>query len=90
MIRKIEKGNLYVPIRGERFDGHAFMNKAVENGAVATLWMKDAANHLRIFRLFCRRHAISITNVSKNYRDQLDVKVIGVTGSNGKTSTKIL
>ena len=42
--RKIEKGNLYVPIRGERFDGHAFVDKAVENGAVATLWMKDVAN----------------------------------------------
>ena len=41
---KSKKGNLYVPIRGERFDGHAFVDKAVENGAVATLWMKDVAN----------------------------------------------
>ena len=50
--------------------------------------MKDVANPPENLPVFCRRHAISITNVSKNYRDQLDVKVIGVTGSNGKTSTK--
>ncbi|MFC9419027.1 UDP-N-acetylmuramoyl-tripeptide--D-alanyl-D-alanine ligase [Bacillus mobilis] len=87
--RKIEKGNLYVPIQGERFDGHAFVEKAVENGAVATLWMKDVANppeNLPI--IFVEDTLSALQMLAKNYRDQLDVKVIGVTGSNGKTSTK--
>ncbi|OTW75862.1 UDP-N-acetylmuramoyl-tripeptide--D-alanyl-D-alanine ligase [Bacillus thuringiensis serovar cameroun] len=87
--RKIEKGNLYVPIQGERFDGHAFVDKAVENGAVATLWMKDVANppeNLPV--IFVEDTLLTLQMLAKNYRDQLDVKVIGVTGSNGKTSTK--
>lgn len=87
--RKIEKGNLYVPIQGERFDGHAFVDKAVENGAVATLWMKDVANppeNLPV--IFVEDTLLALQMLAKNYRDQLDVKVIGVTGSNGKTSTK--
>ncbi|MGQ0441313.1 UDP-N-acetylmuramoyl-tripeptide--D-alanyl-D-alanine ligase, partial [Bacillus sp. B-TM1] len=87
--RKIEKGNLYVPIQGERFDGHAFVDKAVENGAVATLWMKDVANppeNLPV--IFVEDTLSALQMLAKNYRDQLDVKVVGVTGSNGKTSTK--
>ncbi|QWH43126.1 UDP-N-acetylmuramoyl-tripeptide--D-alanyl-D-alanine ligase [Bacillus toyonensis] len=87
--RKIKKGNLYVPIQGERFDGHAFVDKAVENGAVATLWMKDVANppeNLPV--IFVEDTLLALQMLAKNYRDQLDVKVIGVTGSNGKTSTK--
>ncbi|MBC2684117.1 UDP-N-acetylmuramoyl-tripeptide--D-alanyl-D-alanine ligase [Bacillus toyonensis] len=87
--RKIEKGNLYVPIQGEHFDGHAFVDKAVENGAVATLWMKDVANspeNLPV--IFVEDTLLALQMLAKNYRDQLDVKVIGVTGSNGKTSTK--
>ncbi|MGH1287865.1 UDP-N-acetylmuramoyl-tripeptide--D-alanyl-D-alanine ligase [Bacillus toyonensis] len=87
--RKIEKGNLYVPIQGERFDGHAFVDKAVKNGAVATLWMKDVANppeNLPV--IFVEDTLLALQMLAKNYRDQLDIKVIGVTGSNGKTSTK--
>lgn len=38
--RKITTGNLYIPIQGDRFDGHSFVEKAIENGAVATLWKK--------------------------------------------------
>ena len=43
MIRE-KKRKLVCSDSRERFDGHAFVDKAVENGAVATLWMKDVAN----------------------------------------------
>ncbi|WP_243525491.1 UDP-N-acetylmuramoyl-tripeptide--D-alanyl-D-alanine ligase [Bacillus pseudomycoides] len=87
--RKIEKGNLYVPIQGDRFDGHSFVEKAIENGAVATLWKKDVQNPpTNIPVIFVEDTLKALQTLAKSYRDQLDVKVIGVTGSNGKTSTK--
>lgn len=87
--RKIEKGNLYVPIQGDRFDGHSFVDKAIENGAVATLWKKDVQNPpTDIPVIFVEDTLEALQALAKSYRDQLDVKVIGVTGSNGKTSTK--
>ncbi|MBO1627660.1 UDP-N-acetylmuramoyl-tripeptide--D-alanyl-D-alanine ligase [Bacillus arachidis] len=87
--RKIEKSNLYVPIQGERFDGHSFVEKAIENGAVATLWKKDVQNPpTNIPVIFVEDTLSALQTLAKSYRDQLDVKVIGVTGSNGKTSTK--
>ncbi|MEY8350456.1 UDP-N-acetylmuramoyl-tripeptide--D-alanyl-D-alanine ligase [Bacillus cereus] len=87
--RKIEKGNLYVPIQGDRFDGHSFVDKAVEKGAVATLWKKDVQNPpTDIPVIFVEDTLEALQALAKSYRDQLDVKVIGVTGSNGKTSTK--
>ncbi|MDM5186699.1 UDP-N-acetylmuramoyl-tripeptide--D-alanyl-D-alanine ligase [Bacillus sp. DX4.1] len=87
--RKIEQGNLYIPIQGDRFDGHSFVDKAIENGATATLWKKDVPNpptHLPV--IFVEDTLEALQTLAKSYRDQLDVKVVGVTGSNGKTSTK--
>ena len=39
--RKVEKGQLFIPIIGENFNGHEFIEQAIEKGAVATLWNKD-------------------------------------------------
>ncbi|KEK22398.1 UDP-N-acetylmuramoyl-tripeptide--D-alanyl-D-alanine ligase [Bacillus gaemokensis] len=87
--RKIEKGNLYIPIQGDRFDGHSFVDKAIENGAVATLWKNDVQNPpVNIPVIFVEDTLEALQTLAKSYRDQLDVKVVGVTGSNGKTSTK--
>jgi len=87
--RKITTGNLYIPIQGDRFDGHSFVEKAIENGAVATLWKKNVKNPpVNIPVIFVEDTLEALQTLAKSYRDQLDVKVIGVTGSNGKTSTK--
>ncbi|MGG0184772.1 UDP-N-acetylmuramoyl-tripeptide--D-alanyl-D-alanine ligase [Bacillus rhizoplanae] len=87
--RKIEQGNLYIPIQGERFDGHAFVEKAIESGAVATLWKKGVANPpTNLPVIFVEDTLQALQTLAKSYRDQLNVKVVGVTGSNGKTSTK--
>ncbi|PHC34731.1 UDP-N-acetylmuramoyl-tripeptide--D-alanyl-D-alanine ligase [Bacillus pseudomycoides] len=87
--RKITTGNLYIPIQGDRFDGHSFVEKAIENGAIATLWKKNVQNPpVNIPVIFVEDTLEALQTLAKSYRDQLDVKVIGVTGSNGKTSTK--
>lgn len=87
--RKLEKGNLFVPFIGEHVNGHDFVEEAIENGAVAALWQKDVPNpplHLPI--LIVEDPLVSIQQLAKKYRDELQVKVIGITGSNGKTTTK--
>jgi len=87
--RKIEKGNLFIPFKGENVDGHRFVEDAISRGAAAALWQKDVPNppvHLPI--LIVEDTLIALQELARNYRQQLTVKVLGITGSNGKTTTK--
>lgn len=49
--RTLEKGNLYIPIIGEQFDGHAFIKNAAEKGASASLWQSSTRFRMLIFLL---------------------------------------
>lgn len=87
--RTVKKGNLFVPLKGERVDGHRFVEDAVKNGATASLWQKDVPNpplHLPI--IIVEDTLSALQELARSYRKQLRVKVIGITGSNGKTTTK--
>ncbi|WP_343223203.1 UDP-N-acetylmuramoyl-tripeptide--D-alanyl-D-alanine ligase [Mesobacillus maritimus] len=87
--RKIEEGNLFIPFKGENVDGHRFVEDAINKGAAAALWQKDVPNpptHLPI--LIVEDTLIALQELARNYRQQLNVKVLGITGSNGKTTTK--
>src|SRR5690606_19058327 len=87
--RKVKKGNLFVPLKGERVDGHRFVEDAIKNGAAAALWQKDVPNpplHLPV--LIVEETLSALQELARSYRRQLDVKVVGITGSNGKTTTK--
>ena len=87
--RKVETGNLFVPFKGENVDGHAYVEKAVANGAVATLWQKDVPNpptDLPI--LFVEDTLAALQMIAEKYLQEVSPIVIGITGSNGKTTTK--
>jgi UDP-N-acetylmuramoyl-tripeptide--D-alanyl-D-alanine ligase len=87
--RKIEKGNLFIPFKGENVDGHRFVEDAISRGAAAALWQKDVPNppvHLPI--LIVEDTLVALQELARNYRQQLTIKVLGITGSNGKTTTK--
>jgi UDP-N-acetylmuramoyl-tripeptide--D-alanyl-D-alanine ligase len=87
--RKIEKGNLFVPFSGQNTDGHQYVEAAIEKGAAAALWQKSVPNpplHLPI--LVVEDTLVALQELAKAYRHQLQLKVIGITGSNGKTTTK--
>lgn len=87
--RKIEKGNLFIPFKGEHSDGHRFVEEAIKKGAAAALWQKDVPNppvHLPI--IIVEDTLSAIQELARSYRNQLNIKVVGITGSNGKTSTK--
>lgn len=87
--RKIDAGNLFVPFKGENVDGHRFVEDAIKRGAAAALWQKDVPNpplHLPI--LIVEDTLIALQELARNYRQELTIKVLGITGSNGKTTTK--
>ncbi|GGD19063.1 UDP-N-acetylmuramoyl-tripeptide--D-alanyl-D-alanine ligase [Pontibacillus salipaludis] len=89
--KKTNKG-LFVPIRGDRFDGHEFLKDAIEGGAVAALWDEKVdvpsyvPNDFPLF--FVDDTIIGLQQLAHVYRKEVNPKVIGVTGSNGKTTTK--
>ncbi|MFC4388970.1 UDP-N-acetylmuramoyl-tripeptide--D-alanyl-D-alanine ligase [Gracilibacillus marinus] len=87
--RKIQGNELYVPLVGTNVDGHQFVRQAYEQGAAASFWKKDVPNPpADIPLLFVDDPLLAMQQLATAYRNQLDVQIIGITGSNGKTSTK--
>jgi UDP-N-acetylmuramoyl-tripeptide--D-alanyl-D-alanine ligase len=89
--RTIKKNSLYVAIKGKKFDGHKFIKDAISNGATSVLINK---NQIKNFKNFCCA-IITVPNTTKAYgelaaafRRKFKGKVISITGSNGKTTTK--
>lgn len=85
---------LFVPIVGDNFDGHAYIEKAVEQGAVATLWDESKAipgtvSEDVVFFLV-EDTTVALQQIAQYYREKVNPIVIGITGSNGKTTTKDL
>lgn len=85
--RKIEEGYLFIPIKGARVDGHDFIEQVVEKGALCTLSEKvlENANYPYILVESCET---AMKEIARHYRTALGIKVVGITGSVGKTSTK--
>ena len=76
-------------LRGEKVDGHRYVEKVKDQGAAASLWQKDVPNPPKnIPIIIVENTEVALQELARAYRQQLNVKVIGVTGSNGKTTTK--
>jgi UDP-N-acetylmuramoyl-tripeptide--D-alanyl-D-alanine ligase len=90
--RKAGRGDLFLPLRGVMHDGHEFLGEAFACGATAALVDRpDVARALdglgrAIVRVPDVRRALA--RLASAYRNHLDLKVVGITGSNGKTTTK--
>lgn len=84
-------GCLFVPLKGERFDGHDYLQQAVENGAVAVLCDREIAalpKEVAVYRVKQTRRALE--DLAAYHRRRFALPVIAVTGSSGKTTTKEL
>jgi len=87
--RTIQAGNLFVPLMGENYDGHQYAQQAYNLGAVAVLWQRDHKLSPVDIPVILVDHTLeALQQLAASYRQQLPVRVIGITGSNGKTSTK--
>ncbi|KMY48322.1 UDP-N-acetylmuramoyl-tripeptide--D-alanyl-D-alanine ligase [Peribacillus loiseleuriae] len=87
--RNIEFNNLFIPLSGEHVDGHQYVEKAISQGAAASLWQQDAGEPpAGLPVILVENTEKALQKLASAYRKQLNCKVIGVTGSNGKTTTK--
>jgi UDP-N-acetylmuramoyl-tripeptide--D-alanyl-D-alanine ligase len=87
--RKIAPHQLYVPLIGEKFDGHQFIEQAVEKGAAAALWQEDRPlPKVDLPLIVVKDTLLALQRLANAYRKELAIPVIAVTGSNGKTTTK--
>ena len=84
--RKVEPGYLFFATRGERVDGHSFIPQVVEKGAA--LVVCEEAPEVHVPYILVKDTFAALKTVAAFYREQLDIPIIGVTGSVGKTSTK--
>ena len=87
--RKITPGCLFVPLKGERFDGHDYIERALERGASGTLCAQPP-REIREDRFYIQVEdtRLALKDLAPWYRGQFDIPVVQVTGSVGKTTTK--
>jgi UDP-N-acetylmuramoyl-tripeptide--D-alanyl-D-alanine ligase len=87
--RKIEEGCLYVSLKGENFDGNEFAQQAIEKGAkFAVVDQKEYANNTTIFHV--ADGLVFLQQLANFHRSKFSIPFIGITGSNGKTTSKEL
>ena len=87
--RAVQPGQLFIPLVGERFDGHAYISKALEGGAAGCLTAREPETLLP-GKLYIQvaDTRLALKALASWYRDKFDLPVVQVTGSNGKTTTK--
>lgn len=84
--RKVTEGALFVAIKGNRVDGHSFIDSAYESGAICVIAEKDIEDDRPY--IIVENSLNAIKKIAQFYRENLNIKVVGITGSVGKTSTK--
>jgi UDP-N-acetylmuramoyl-tripeptide--D-alanyl-D-alanine ligase len=89
--KEVMEGGLFIPIIGERVDGHEFINSAFESGAVATFTSHDrpieALDQTKAY-IQVEDCVLALQELGAYYRDKFEIPIIGITGSVGKTTTK--
>lgn len=89
--RKIKKGDVFVALRGERFDGHDYLESAVRDGASAVIVSRPPQlGNLGVPVCEVRDTLVALGALANYWRRAWGKTVVGVAGSNGKTSTKDL
>ena len=92
--RKKTTGSLFVPLIGDNFDGHDHVLQAINHGAVAIIWNqnKQLPDFLPIdFPIYLVEDTLeALQLLATQYRQEINPIVVGITGSNGKTTTKDL
>ncbi|GAB5465193.1 MAG: UDP-N-acetylmuramoyl-tripeptide--D-alanyl-D-alanine ligase [Candidatus Kapaibacteriales bacterium] len=90
--RTIEKGNLYVPLKGEKFDGHDYIDQALEQEASAIVvssdWLSNHDLENNTAYISAKDTLGALSALARYHRDRFNIPIVGIAGSNGKTTTK--
>jgi len=87
--RSILPGQLFVALRGEKFDGHNFIKNAIDRGATGLVVMEDVPRNGTVM-ISVEDTMQALGDIAHGVRNQFDTTIIGVTGSTGKTTVKEL
>lgn len=87
--RTIKPGDIFITLVGEKFDGHDFVTRAIAQGAIAVICSRRL-DHLNVPQFVVKNTLEAYQTIAAWWRKQLDLPIIGITGSVGKTSTKEL
>ena len=87
--RKLKHGDVYLPLRGENFDGHNFIDKALTSGARGYFTQdKFKINEKADFVIYVKNALVAYLKLANYIRNKINPTVIAITGSCGKTTTK--
>lgn len=87
--RSVPDASLFIPLAGERFDGHGFINAALEAGAVGCLTARERESYLPgKFYIKVRSTHRALWELARYYRQMFPIPFVAVTGSVGKTTAK--
>jgi UDP-N-acetylmuramoyl-L-alanyl-D-glutamate--2,6-diaminopimelate ligase len=89
--RRVAPGNLFVAVKGEQFDGHAFVEQAIDKGAIAVVCEKAGLSQ-RATTVVTKNSRGALARLATGFyrHPSRKLKIIGVTGTNGKTTTTFL
>ena len=87
--RNIHPGSLFIPLVGERFDGHAYINSALEGGAVGCLTARERESY-RTDKFYVKvaNTQRALRDLAAWYKSRFQIPFVAVTGSVGKTTAK--
>ena len=88
--RAVKPGYLFIAIRGFETDGHKYIQNAIENGAAAVIGESDAACDCPYIKCEDSRRAMALAAAEFYGHPERRLKIIGITGTNGKTTTTYL
>ncbi|MCW9047055.1 MAG: UDP-N-acetylmuramoyl-tripeptide--D-alanyl-D-alanine ligase [Gammaproteobacteria bacterium] len=84
--RNIKKGDLYIALKGDTFDGHDYIGQAEQAGAIAAIVHEELVTNLPVIKVEDTRKALG--GLAAAWRQSFSGKVVAITGSNGKTTVK--
>lgn len=84
--RTIEKGNLFIALKGENYDGHEYVSVAEEKGASALLLETEVSHEVPALKVKNTRKAMGL--LARSWREEIGIPLVAITGSNGKTTVK--
>ena len=86
--RAIKAGDLFVALKGERFDGNEYVNEALERGAAAALTSRVVTTAIASSQLVVDDTRIALGRLAAHWRSRFALPLVALTGSNGKTTVK--
>ena len=84
--RTVEKGNLFIALKGEYFDGHEYVSIAEEKGASSLLVEQEVSHSKPVLHVKDTRKAMGL--LARSWREEMTIPLVAITGSNGKTTVK--